>query len=98
MMKLTVTFELPLTIERLPYLDTLARHYGWSEERYPELSAGAYICSKVAAPQTKELFRGLIIDGLHAYLGRSHAAQIGEIATQFQTDAVTTAEIVDESV
>jgi hypothetical protein len=98
MMKLVVTFELPLTEDRLPYIKTLARHYGWNEERYPEMSADAYICSKVAAPHTKELFKGLIIDGLHAYLGRSHAAQIGEIATQFETDAVTTAEIVDESV
>lgn len=98
MMKLSVTFELPLTEDRLPYLETLARHYGWSEEKYPDLSADAYICSKVAAPQTKELFKGLIIDGLHAYLGRSHAAQIGQIATQFETDAVVTAEILDESV
>lgn len=96
MMKLVVTFELPLTEDRLPYLETLARHYGWNEEKYPELSAGAYICSKVAAPHTKELFRGLIADGLLNYLGRSHIETVNEIINQFNDSHSLTAEIIDE--
>jgi hypothetical protein len=97
-MKLSVKFELPLPSDRLPYLELLARHYGWSPERYPDTTAINYICNNVCVPQARELFRGLIADGLLNYLGRSQIEAVNEITQQYNESHSITAEIIDEPV
>lgn len=92
-MKLSVQFELPLLPNRLPYLEMLARYYGWTPDTHPATSAVDYICHSVCAPQVRELFRGLIADGLLNYLGRSHMETVNEIINQFNDSHSVTAEI-----
>lgn len=97
-MKLSVQFELPLLPDRLPYLEMLARYYGWTPDAHPATSAVDYICHSVCVPQARELFRGLIADGLLNYLGRSQLQAVNQIVEQYNESHSITAEINDEPV
>jgi len=96
MTKVRIVFEMPLPEGYEPYLDIIAKTYGWSASS--EQTAIDFVCENVCKTQVSSLFSTLIANAITGYLGLSGSEQLKEILAAYHALHTVEAEIVDESV
>lgn len=76
-----------------PYLDIIAKFYGWTDQS--DTSAAAYLCEHVCEPQVSDLFRSIIGHAISTYVGLAGQAQTEVILQQYDALHSVTAEIAE---
>lgn len=93
MIKVQIIFEMPLPEGFEPYLDIIAKTYGWSASS--EQTAINFVCENVCKPQVSSLFSTVIANAITGYLGLSGSEQLKEILSAYHQLHTVTAEITE---
>ena len=93
MIKLQIIFEMPLPEGFEPYLDIIAKTYGWSASS--EQTAINFVCENVCKPQVSSLFSVIISNAVSGYLGTSGAEQVQQIIATYNELHTVTATAIE---
>ena len=92
-MKVQVSFELQVPAESGPYLELIAKAHGYVPS--PGVSVTDFLMREVCEKQVSELFRGLIINSLHAQLGLSGAEQVAAVEEAYRAGHQVSAQFIE---